>query len=678
MRKPISPWQAYFIAILPSLGLIVIMLSLRRVIGNGALGILPLAYIWLGFWLGWRLTLGSCPRWLQALRLAAWCWSAAAIFHLTYLFAGNLLAKSDPGLFQWRLDQPFQRLIESTPKLGTIFMLVWLVFQGIRKTLHQFWSRSKRRLQTTLTLRFILTVIFTLALVLFLPALIFAAGISIAIPVEAEAGLYAQQVAASLETMPAGQRGQTVDILFDWLSDGSVLPTSPKTTYSILVYVYRLPAQFIFRRLCGLAWLDPEGNVISANGILASHSSPEWSAEDEAAWISIFGSAVQGDRDILNNSRRVYSVDGVPRLYGAAPVEDSSGRVEGVIIACVQMSFPLGAPANRATPLVVFSLIVLTFGLAALCVFPPAAMVSFVIGHRMARNITLPLRELSIAAKAMTDGDLAHRAPLDRSDELGDLAHQFNLMAGQLQSTLDALQNESDRVAELAHAQQELVANVSHDLRTPLASLKAHIESLESHPELLSKYLPILQDETTRLARMVEDLFALARLEARELDVNLTYIELPSLIKKTLASFSDQAWNDHRLVFEVDVPEELPEVRADPQRLEQVLTNLLTNALRYTPEGGIITVSSREVGAEWVEVRVTDTGIGISTEDLPHVFDRFYQADRARTRSGAGLGLTIAKSLIEIMGGKIGAESALGEGSSFWFTLPVSNRQGEN
>jgi len=296
----------------------------------------------------------------------------------------------------------------------------------------------------------------------------------------------------------------------------------------------------------------------------------------------------------------------------------------------------------------------------------------------MARHIIVPLKELASVAQAITNGNLKHRAVVDRPDELGELAHQFNFMADQLQTTLDALQNERDRVAELAHAQQELVANVSHDLRTPLASLKAHIDSLESHPELLRKYLPILQDETTRLARMVDDLFALARLDAQELDVNLTDVELPSLIKKILTSFSDQAWNDHRLVFEIDLPEGLPVVRADPQRLEQVLINLLTNSLRYTPEGGIITVSSKQINGEWVEVRVTDTGIGIPPDDLPYVFDRFYQADPARTRGGAGLGLTIAKSLVEIMGGKIGAESILGEGSSFWFTLPVRNRQGEN
>jgi len=678
IKKTISPWRAFFVAIVPTLFLIVLMLVLRRIVGHNALGILPLAYIWLGFWLGWQLSLGSGSRWLQALRLVAWCWSAAAIFHIAYLGLGNLLAHSDPGLLQWRLDQPFQRLAESIPKLGTILIIVRLILQGVRHAFRRLWSHGIHRLQTALTLRFILTVIFTLSLILFLPGLLLAAGISIAAPVEVEAGLYAQQVAASLETIPVEQRDRAVDTLFNWLMNGSVLPASPRTTYSLLVYAYRLPAQFISHRLCGLAWVNPDGDVLSANGILADRSTSDWSIDDEMVWLSVFDTAVRGEEDILTNSRRVQTTDGEPRLIGAAPLIDSSRKVQGVIIACVQMSLPLGAPANRSTPIIVFSLVVLAFGLAALLVFPPAALVSAVIGRRMARHIIIPLKELAVAAQAMTDGDLTHRAVVDRPDELGDLAYRFNCMADQLKSTLDALQNERDKVAELACAQQELVANVSHDLRTPLASLNAHIESLESHPELLRKYLPILHDETTRLARMVDDLFALARLDARELEFNLTHVELQPLIHKILSTFADEAWDDHRLVIDTDIPEGLPKVKADAQRVEQVLVNLLTNSLRYTPEGGIITVSSRQIDEAWLEVRVTDTGVGITPEDLPHVFDRFYQADPARTRGGAGLGLTISKRLVEAMGGEIGVVSALGEGTSFWFTLPVGNCQGKN
>jgi signal transduction histidine kinase len=288
----------------------------------------------------------------------------------------------------------------------------------------------------------------------------------------------------------------------------------------------------------------------------------------------------------------------------------------------------------------------------------------------MAQHIIGPLKELAVAAQVMTEGDLTRRAIVDRHDELGDLACRFNSMADQLKQTLDALQDERDKVAELAHTQQEMVANVSHDLRTPLASLNAHIESLESHPEFIGRYLPILHDETTRLACMVDDLFALARLDARELELNLTRVELRPLVKKILTAFTDQAWEDHRIVFETDIPEDLPNVLGDAIRIEQVLSNLLTNSLRYTPEGGIITVSVREQDEGWMEVRVMDTGTGIALEDLPHVFERFYQADPARSRGGAGLGLTISKSLVEAMAGKIGVESVLGEGACFWFWLP--------
>jgi|GEM_PF-458922 len=673
MKNTIPPWRAFIEAILPSLVIIFLMLTLRRVLGNTALIFLPVAYFWLGFWLGWRLSVGDGPRWLQALRLIAWCFLAAAVFHASYLGMGHLLARSDPGLWQWNLDHPLQRMTVGIPRLWAILVAAWLTVHYLRDLFGWLIAHSKRHLQMALTMRFILTVILTLVLVLFLPALLIAAGVEVVTPVESEAGLYAQQVAASLETMPAEQRDQAVETLFDWLIDGSVLPTSPEMTRAFLVYAYRLPAQFIFRRLCGLAWVNPEGEVLSANGILASRSGPDWSVDDEAAWVSVFTSAAQGEEDIVRNSRRVPTTDEVPRLIGAAPVEDSSGQVQRVVIACVQMSFPLGAPANRTTPFVAFSLVVLAFGLAALIVFPPAALVSALIGHRMARHIISPLKDLAVAAQAMTDGDLTRRAVADRSDELGDLANRFNCMADQLKHTLDALQNERDKVAELAHAQQEMVANVSHDLRTPLASLNAHIESLESHPELVGKYLPILHDETARLARMVDDLFALARLDAHELELNLTQVELPPLINKILAAFSDQAWADHRIVFDANTPEDLPNVLADALRVEQVISNLLTNSLRYTPEGGIITVSVRELDEKWVEVRVMDTGSGIAPEDLPHVFERFYQADPARSRGGAGLGLTIAKGLVEAQGGKIGVESALGEGACFWFLLPGIN-----
>jgi signal transduction histidine kinase len=237
-----------------------------------------------------------------------------------------------------------------------------------------------------------------------------------------------------------------------------------------------------------------------------------------------------------------------------------------------------------------------------------------------------------------------------------------------------------------------MIANVSHDLRTPLASLTAYLESLETHPDRLADYLPVLRDETGRLARLVDDLFALARLDAGELELHLGSVELKPLIGKIVAGCAPLAWDSRRVVVEADLPDgpfdrlragssagsgqALPPVLADSQRVAQILDNLLTNALRHTPEGGVITISARqvpgtsEVPGTWVEIRVTDTGIGIAPEDLPHVFERFYRADPARSGGGAGLGLAIVKGLVEAQGGQVGVESTPGQGASFWFTLP--------
>jgi signal transduction histidine kinase len=211
---------------------------------------------------------------------------------------------------------------------------------------------------------------------------------------------------------------------------------------------------------------------------------------------------------------------------------------------------------------------------------------------------------------------------------------------------------------------------------------------LETHPDRLADYLPVLRDETGRLARLVDDLFALARLDAGELELHLVPVDLKPLLGKIVAGCAPLAWESRRVVVEADLPDDpstgsgqaLPPVLADSQRVEQILDNLLTNALRHTPEGGVITVAARpapgevpgtsEVPGTWVEIRVTDTGIGIAPEDLPHVFERFYRADPARSGGGAGLGLAIVKGLVEAQGGQVGVESTPGQGASFWFTLP--------
>ena len=247
-------------------------------------------------------------------------------------------------------------------------------------------------------------------------------------------------------------------------------------------------------------------------------------------------------------------------------------------------------------------------------------------------------------------------------------------------SAREALEMEKEQVEALLKARRDLVANISHDLRTPVASLSAHLETFAAHPDRLDEYLPILDDETARVSHLIADLFELSRLDARELELDLAPVALDSVFGKVVVSHKGLAWEQRRIVLETRLPARLPLVRADVQRVEQILVNLIANGLRFTPEGGIVTVEAEPL-AEEVEVRVSDTGVGIPPEDLPHIFERFYRGDRSRARSasedrlssGSGLGLAIVKGLVEAMGGSVSGASSLGEGTCICFRLPLAD-----
>jgi signal transduction histidine kinase len=289
------------------------------------------------------------------------------------------------------------------------------------------------------------------------------------------------------------------------------------------------------------------------------------------------------------------------------------------------------------------------------------------------------LSPLEQTARKMADGDLSLRVEDTSPDEIGRVGQAFNQMAGQLQDSLQALEAEKGQVEALLHARRDLVTNISHDLRTPIASLAAHLETLSEHPERLDAYLPILSDETDRISGLIGDLFELSRLDARELELDLSPVALSEVIGKVVTTYKGFAWEQRRIVLEARLLDGLPPVQADVQRAEQVLVNLVANALRFTPEGGIVTIEA-EARPRAVEVRVSDTGTGIPPEDLPHIFERSYRGDRARTLprpgdrlgSGSGLGLAIVKGLVEAMGGTVDATSAPGEGTCVRFWLPLA------
>jgi len=297
-----------------------------------------------------------------------------------------------------------------------------------------------------------------------------------------------------------------------------------------------------------------------------------------------------------------------------------------------------------------------------------AGGLGILLGLGLSRGLTAPLARLTAAARRIAGGDLSQRVPETGSAEMAALGQAFNQMAADL-----------EKVEEL---RRNMVADVAHELRTPLSVLQGNLRAiLDGVYPLEQAEIAALYDETRLLSRLVDDLHELAQAEAGQLHLDLRPTDLVEVVQTTVANFAVAAEaKGVKLTTDwVDETANLP-VLADPDRLAQIMRNLLSNALRHTPEGGQIAVSATynghcEFNGPAVRIVVADTGEGIPPDDLPHVFDRFWRADRSRARetAGSGLGLAIAKHLVQAHGGEMGVESEVGRGSRFWFTLPVAS-----
>jgi len=350
----------------------------------------------------------------------------------------------------------------------------------------------------------------------------------------------------------------------------------------------------------------------------------------------VYGEAGGTMKDRLESSEVPIMVDGeiVGYLLPRAPREMALGPIEQGFLRSQRTSLLLGAGA--------------------------AGVLALLLGLALSRGLTQPLHRLADAARAVAKGDLSQRVEVRGSAEIVEVAHSFNEMTAAL--------DQAERL------RQNLMADVAHELRTPLTVLQGNLQALLDDVYRMEKAeVALLYDETRLLGRLVEDLRELALAEAGQLRLNLQPVDVGDVVRSTASTFSAVA-EEKSVALSSQVEDGVPDVLADPDRLAQVLRNLLSNALRHTPPGGDIFIQVCQMG-ERVEVTVADTGEGIAPEDLPHVFERFYRVDRSRARGsgGSGLGLTITRQLVLAQSGTIDVESEPGRGSRFRFTLPVAS-----
>lgn len=277
------------------------------------------------------------------------------------------------------------------------------------------------------------------------------------------------------------------------------------------------------------------------------------------------------------------------------------------------------------------------------------------LSYWVAKRITKPLTLMEQITQKFAAGELDRRMPASEIPELNRLSSSFNRMAASIEN--------------VENRRRELISDLTHELRTPLTIIRGNLEELEEstlapNPEIYHR----LAKETRRLERLVNDLQELSKAEAGYLPINLQPINLRPILEALVEKFSDQLL-DEGPNLRLDCPSPLPPVLADPDRLEQVLVNLLGNALRHTAEGSITVRVWTE--AQYIWIAVIDTGTGIALEDLPHVFERFWRGEPGGG-TGTGIGLAISRRLVELQGGRIEVESKLGQGSTFRFALPLA------
>jgi len=296
-----------------------------------------------------------------------------------------------------------------------------------------------------------------------------------------------------------------------------------------------------------------------------------------------------------------------------------------------------------------------------------ATTVAGLSGYFLAESLIPRITEINVAAQQLASGDLAARVTESGNDEMAALNRAFNQMAKELQ-------NSKHKQEELDGLRHDLIAWISHDLRTPLTSIRAILEALGDgvieEPEEIQRYLKNAQVEIRSLSNLIDDLFVMSQMDSGGLKLDIQQNSLGDLISDTLESFSELV-RRKSITLTGSIEPGVDPVRFDNLRLSRAVNNLVSNALRHTPVNGTINVCAWR-SSKSIEITVADSGEGISSEDLPHIFDRFYRSDKSRSRQtgGAGLGLAIARGIVEAHSGKITVESSTGKGTIFTIRIP--------
>ena len=409
--------------------------------------------------------------------------------------------------------------------------------------------------------------------------------------------------------------------------------------------------------------LDPSGRPIASSDPTGAAFSPP----ERAEWASVAQRAAairrSGDEPVA-----LRQAPG-PAALGAASVTDEAGRPVGVVLVA-QAS--LGSTEHGVNPLVLLGF----FAAATLAVLAGASIFALIsaslVAYLLSRRIVGRLERLGAAASALAAGDLSARVPVGAQDEVGLLGTRFNAMAADLQRTLAELQSERDRVAGLLEARRQLVAGVSHELRTPVATVRGYLESTLRRDGAVDaqvrKDLETIERELIRLQHLIDDLFTLSRAEVGRLDLRVAPVDIGGVARRLVETSAPLAWRQRQVQLLAEVAPDVPLACADLQRTEQIVANLLSNATRHTPPGGLVAAVVR-AEADWVVLEIRDTGEGIEPDALPHVFERFYRG-HDDDANGAGLGLALVKELTEAMGGSVAVTSSRMEGSTFTVRLP--------